>query len=634
MVRPTRQRFAASALAAGLVLAGLPLPAEACGGFFCRTQPVDQAGEKILFVTDGDHVDATIQIQFTGQAKDFSWVVPLARKPLAYGVSSDEVFSLLGRNTMPRYQLDWKQAEGNCPLMMEDRAQPVFAIAPNTAAGESGSAVTIVEKGIVGNYDFTLLSSTDAGELEQWLKDNGYNVPADFDDKARTYIDGKFVFLALKLLEGKTTGDLQPIRLKLDEQNPCVPIRLTAIAAQPDMPIILYAFGPGRAIPRNYRHVRLNETLLDWVGASPNFGGSFPGGTPSLPTPNYNDVVNKSMNEAGGRGFVTELATGSAGLVTLLANRASQYSPAGIASAKSARAAIEAVRDQGYPVGIALQGIIDRHLNPQAASEAWTLLNNGRGFFGPVPFPGPDASNVAPDPDPGLDLAVLDAASFSADIDAMFAKPMREAADLAGRAPWVTRLYTTMSADEMTEDPVFGFNPRLPQVNNLRRAEATPVCQDMNYSIRIKLEDGTVFTTRSGSLPPIAEIPAAAVIEMLDEDAATPTLVSDRGPVIRAALADWQAGKTIGTTPALPLGPTTPGGTPGGAGNTASGGGGGQGATVSGASPALAAVPGCACSNPVRTAMDTRAADREGAFWGLSFGIVAAMRLRRRRRQR
>jgi hypothetical protein len=626
MVRPNLHRLAASALASGLALAGLPLPADACGGFFCRTQPVDQAGEKILFVTDGDHVDATIQIQFTGQAKDFSWVVPLARRPLAYGVSSDEVFSLLGRNTMPNYRLDWKQAEGNCPLMMEDRAQPVFAAAPNTAADGAGSAVTVVEKGIVGNYDFSLLSSTDAGELEQWLKDNAYNVPADFDDKARTYIDGSFVFLALKLLEGKTTGDLQPIRLKLDEQNPCVPIRLTAIAARPDMPIILYAFGTGRAVPRNYRHVRLNETLLDWIGASPNFGGFSPGGGARLPTPNYNDVVNKSMNEAGGRGFVTELATGSAGLVTLLANRASQYDPAGIASAKTARAAIEAVRTQGYPVGIALQGIVDRHLPPLAANEAWSLLN-GRGFFGPVPFPGPDASGTR---DTGLDTATMDTASFSADIDAMFAKPMREAAELAGRAPWVTRLYTTMSADEMTEDPVFGFNPRLPQVSNLRRAEATPICEDGDYRVRIKLEDGTVFTTRQGTLPPIAEIPAAAVIEMLDDDAATPALVSDRGPVIRAALADWQAGKAIGTTPAQPVGPSATGG----AGNSTTTGGGNAGAAAGSGTPALAAVPGCACSNPVRTALDTRAADREGAFWGLSFGIVAAWRLRRRRRSR
>ncbi|MEB3236859.1 MAG: DUF2330 domain-containing protein [Candidatus Sericytochromatia bacterium] len=623
MTRPKLRRIAGTMLAVSLMAAGWARPADACGGFFCRTQPVDQAGEKILFVTDGEHVDATIQIQFTGQAKDFSWVVPLARRPLAYGVSSDEVFSLLGRNTMPRYQLDWQKPEGNCPIMMNDAVRAEAGAVP-FASSPGGSAVTVVEKGIVGNYDFTLLASSDAAELETWLKDNGYNVPADFDEKARTYIDGKFVFLALKLLEGKTTGDLQPIRLKLDEQNPCVPIRLTAIAARPDMPIILYAFGSGRAIPRNYRHVRLNESLLDWVGASPQFGGFFPGGSPSLPTPNYNEVVNKSMNESGGRGFVTELATGSADLVGILANRATAYRPADIAAAKTARAAIEAVQAQGYPVGIALQAIVDRHLPPQAASEAWTLLN-GRSFIGPVPTE-PDGLN------PGLDAATLDVASFSADIDAMFAKPMREAAELAGRAPWVTRLYTTMSADEMTEDPIFGFNPRLPQVSNVHQAEATPICTDGLYTVRIKLEDGTVFTARQGSLPPIAEIPAAAVIEMLDEDAATPTLVSDRGPVIRAALADWQAGKPIGTTVAEPItSATMPAGSGAGGSAPASA---TSGASSDTAKPAVAAVPGCACTNPVRTAVDTTQADREGAFWGLSFGIVAAVRLRRARRRR
>lgn len=609
------RRIVARLVIAGAGVWAWALPAQACGGFFCRQLPVDQAGEKVLFVTDGQTVDATIQIQFTGQAKDFSWVVPLLRKPISYAVSSDEVFSLLGRNTMPRYILDWQKPEGSCP------AQPLLAtgraefMADDVPA--AGSGVVVVEKGEVGNYSFVLLSSADPNELETWLKDNGYNVPADFDEKAETYIRGKYVFLALKLLEGKTTGDLQPIRLQLDEESPCVPIRLTAVAATPNMPVILYAFGPGRAVPRNYRHVRLNETLLDWIGASPQWGF---GGIPALPAPNYDDVVNKSMDEAGGRGFVTEMATASAGLFQLLQNRATAYDTSLFQTTMTPRQVIQEVARQGYPTGPALQSIIDRHLPPMAATEAWSQLT-GR-FFGSVPAPTDDAGTETDVP---LDQAKLDVLAFAKDLEAMFAAPMREAAALTARAPWVTRLYTTMSPDEMTEDPIFGFNPRLPQVNNRHIAEATPVCPDGDPSrggVRIKLEDGTTYLVPGdGQLPPLARIPAAAVIEMLDEVADRPSLVSDRGPVIRAALADWQAGRPIGTTPANAI-PGSPTDTSGKATS-------GQSAT---GATRTAVSPGCACSNPVQTGSDPTAADREGAFWGVALGAVAAWRLRRPRR--
>ena len=42
--------------------------------------------------------------------------------------------------------------------------------------------------------------------------------------------------------------------------------------------------------------------------------------------------------------------------------------------------------------------------------------------------------------------------------------------------PYLTRLYTTMSADEMTMDPVFEFNPDLPDVSNVHTANRYVRC--------------------------------------------------------------------------------------------------------------------------------------------------------------
>ena len=64
-------------------------PALACGGFFCTTTPVDQNAERIIFTQNGDGtVSAYVQIEYTGSAPDFSWILPL---PEAIDVESVQV---------------------------------------------------------------------------------------------------------------------------------------------------------------------------------------------------------------------------------------------------------------------------------------------------------------------------------------------------------------------------------------------------------------------------------------------------------------------------------------------------------------------------------------------------------------
>jgi len=79
-------------------------------------------------------------------------------------------------------------------------------------------------------------------------------------------------------------------------------------------------------------------------------------------------------------------------------------------------------------------------------------------------------------------------------------KPIRDVQQLLDRSPYVTRLYSTLSAAEMTLDPVFTWNPDLGDVNNLHTAERVIEC---NPSIaasaanwRIELPQGGVIRGR------------------------------------------------------------------------------------------------------------------------------------------
>ena len=55
-------------------------------------------------------------------------------------------------------------------------------------------------------------------------------------------------------------------------------------------------------------------------------------------------------------------------------------------------------------------------------------------------------------------------------------EPTLAAGKLFKDHPYLSRLFTTMSPDEMTKDPVFSFNPDLPEVSNFHDATLTYYC--------------------------------------------------------------------------------------------------------------------------------------------------------------
>ena len=59
-----------------------------------------------------------------------------------------------------------------------------------------------------------------------------------------------------------------PSPLTYAADAPGIPIRLTAVATEPDLGILAYVLGEHRAIPTNYLHVQINEAAIDWF-----FGG-------------------------------------------------------------------------------------------------------------------------------------------------------------------------------------------------------------------------------------------------------------------------------------------------------------------------------------------------------------------------
>ena len=109
--------------------------------------------------------------------------------------------------------------------------------------------MTVSFQGAVGPFDAAVIKSDDSIELKKWLTDNEYVVSDAAVGLIDVYVRENKYFVALKLLNGVGVRSIQPIVLTFRGTEACVPLRLTAIAANPDMPVLVWVLGDeaGRA---------------------------------------------------------------------------------------------------------------------------------------------------------------------------------------------------------------------------------------------------------------------------------------------------------------------------------------------------------------------------------------------------
>ncbi len=268
-----------------------PGTAEACGGLFCQNSPVDQNAERIIFTQNRDGtVSAIIQIQYTGFAEDFSWILPLPTPITAEDIEVPETavtaFLEIEQSTNPVFI---NPTRPDCARLDQDFG--FDAVLSEPSAEESG--VEIFASGEVGPFGFDVIGSEDPSALIVWLRDNAYTVTEQMEPLINLYVEEQFVFLAMRLLPEQGVQDIQPIKVTYASERPMIPLRLTAVAANPDMAVLLWFYAEKQAIPVNYAHMEIHDEDL----IINTFGGN-----------NYRSLMGQRADEFGGQAFVTEYA--------------------------------------------------------------------------------------------------------------------------------------------------------------------------------------------------------------------------------------------------------------------------------------------------------------------------------------
>lgn len=471
--------------------------------------PVDQTGETIVFAQGGGFVEAHVQINYDGgDATQFSWIVPVPAVP-EIDVGSFDFITTLRDSTVPSYGITTGTNE--CVGDTNDTGISSGFITDPDGGGVGDPNPEVLEQATAGAFEYVILQGGTSETMMQWLDDNGYAqspiAPAIFD----AYIDEGSVFVAFRLRHLAGVEDLHPVVIRYEGTEPCIPIRLTAVAAAEDMDIRALFLGEERVLPTNYRHVRLNQLQLDWLQRAPNYG----------------DVVSRALDEAGGRAFITEYA-GDTDIVDPTPIDSSTFNASAFEGADPLTV-VSILEDQGLVA--CTDSCAYRH-------ELVPLLL--REFF-------PTPEGVDPNVvyaclscyEDLVDTSGWDEAAFIARYREYISDPLEHAEDLLTTWPYLTRLYTRMSPSEMAFDPMFAEVPGLSVVPNTWGAQRNTdaCCEDV-----VVLPDGaSVRLGEVGSWPAWSkDMPYAAVIQQYQPDA-PPANEVDNLAVINGELAAYNA---------------------------------------------------------------------------------------------
>ncbi len=432
-----RTAIITAGLSIGLLV---PQAALACGGFFCGGTPIDQTGEDVLFAVDGRNIESHVRISYTGDAEAFSWVVPVPGIP-ELDIGSDTLFDTMASVTSPSFMLEVGDSECQGPYTYGWWGDDDLADSdgnPSPAGDGDGPGVQVLAEVQVGAYEAVVLGATSSQALLDWLNCNGYRIAQSALPRVEAYLAENMNFLGLKLANGYGTGDLAPIVMKYVAPRPVIPLVLTAVATQPNLRIRTYLLGDNRAVPFNYDHVWVNDARINWAN-----GGWWAG--PWNTSGEYEALVGRAVDEAGGNAFVTDYA----GTSSLLADRIYPEQGYDVDSLRQVTDPAEFVQNAlwlGLPRNATMQNLLRRHIPmPQ------DLVDQGveeRDFYNNLQGWAEWLQDLDFDPD-----------AFVNDLNELLLAPMEAAQQLFDdeRYPWLTRMQTTMSGWEMNADPAFLF---------------------------------------------------------------------------------------------------------------------------------------------------------------------------------
>ncbi len=272
----------AIALLVVLVPVGAERQAVACGG--CLAPPgtfTAVASHRMVIALGVEETVLWDQFAYTGAPDEFAWVLPVPKSGAQVELASDAFVQEIDAGTAPIVQsVDCGEQAGGCGYGGEFR--------------NPADEVDVLQRQTVGPYETVTIDADDPGAIYAWLGQNGYAFPPEGVAALDHYIAQESAFLVLRLRPGAEVSAMRPVRVRFRGFMGTFPLEMVTLGASGSVELSLFVVAEQRYAARNYATVAIDEDDLVWDASSA--------------TSNYDDVFGATIEEHGGRAWVTEFA--------------------------------------------------------------------------------------------------------------------------------------------------------------------------------------------------------------------------------------------------------------------------------------------------------------------------------------
>ena len=275
------------------IAAAAPRPAQACGGCFAPSDTVTAVeSHRMIISLSVDRTTLWDQIQYSGDPRDFVWVLPVPTESAVVEIADAEFFAAIDQSTAPSV----RPANPVRQFCVASGGIGCGAAAADSSAGGEPPAdqVTVYNQGTVGPYETATIGSDSAVALHDWLAGHGYAIPDATLPTIQYYVDRRSVFIALRLQPGQGVNAMQPVRVRYPGYMGTFPLKMVTVGAAGALSLTLWVIADQRYGARNYATTTIDARELSWDWSSNRSS--------------YGTVFDAAIGRAGGRAWVVEAA--------------------------------------------------------------------------------------------------------------------------------------------------------------------------------------------------------------------------------------------------------------------------------------------------------------------------------------
>jgi len=284
--------------------------ARACGGCFHGPPAPQQTvtvinDHRMVFSISQSQTVLWDQIEYTGQASEFAWVLPV--KPGArIELSQDAWMASLEASTQTVIQAPVNNcgvqqsqdvggpSSGGCmgSTVTADNAASGFSAEDAGASDDGGSPVQVITQQVVGPYDSVTVRASQGEALNAWLQANGYDIPTSIQPVIDAFTTEGFDFIALKLAPKEGVQAMQPVRIVSPGADVSLPLRMVAAGVGAHVGVELFVLSEGAYQPQNFPLATIDFSKLQW--------------DPNNVISNYTTLAAAALAANGGKGWLIE----------------------------------------------------------------------------------------------------------------------------------------------------------------------------------------------------------------------------------------------------------------------------------------------------------------------------------------